>query len=295
MGLSRQTPEESIETACHPYAPTETLDLHTPRFGGPQMSELMLDGLGVSGDDRIVEIWPGFGGTTRRVLSLRPRWYRGIAANHDASARLDRELRRAPDLRTLVTHLEAEGVYTGFSAAPPEATGLEDGSANVVFGESLLTPLDLEQKRSVIKEAARLLTTGGRLGIHELCLIPNPSWDETRDMQRADEIRTQLRETAGSQLQPMFESEWHRVIEESGLVVTATRTGPVEVPTLGTLRRDVGSANFLKGTMGRIRHFGALQAVRELSYVLQRNSEDLGGVVIVAQKPLIGDLLLPER
>ena len=98
MGLLRRSRPEPIETLFRPYAPAEALDLHTPRFGGPEMSEILLDGLGVSGDDRIVEIWPSFGRTTEKLLRLRPRWYRGIAADHDAVKRLDGALRRAPDL-----------------------------------------------------------------------------------------------------------------------------------------------------------------------------------------------------
>ena len=284
-----------METSCRPFWPSDVLDLHPPRFGGPRTSEVLLEGLGVSGDDRVVEMWPGHGCTTRKILPLRPRSYRGITADADAADRLDGALRRAPDLGTLLTRLEEDGAYTGFESAPPEATGLPDASANVVFGESLLTPLTPGDKRAVLMEAARLLPPGGRFGVHELCLVPDPSWDNEADARIAERIAEEFSASAGSQLAPLRESEWHRLITDAGLVVTATRTGPLEVPTLRTLIRDVGLAEFIKGLPGRAFHWSALRCLRELSYLLARRSEHLGAIVIVAERPLIGDRLLPDN
>ena len=66
-------------------------------------------------------------------------------------------MRKHPDLQALLLRARAEGEYTGFLPGRPDATGLPDESATVVFGECVLTPLAHDEKVAVVAEAARLL------------------------------------------------------------------------------------------------------------------------------------------
>lgn len=296
MGLLRREkpPTRKVTGICQPWDVSRTLDLHGPLFGGSSMTDVLLDGLHLSGDDDVIEFWPGRGATARKVLPLLPRSYRGVAPDQRTSDRLDGSLRTHPDLRVLLTRSRTEGAYTGFQPGCAESTGLPDDSASVIFGECLLTPLSPFRVRAVIREAVRLLSPGGRFGVHELCLIPHPTWDDSLDAARAADVQAELDERAGEGLYPQTEAGWRRAIEDAGLVVTATRTGPVEPPTLRTLARDLGPRGFTEslGRMGR--NASAAQRLRGLSYCMARHEADLGAIAIIAERPLIGDLLLPD-
>jgi hypothetical protein len=50
--------------------------------------------------------------------------------------------------------------------------GLPGQSASVVYGKAMLTMQSASQKRKIVQEASRILKSGGRYGIHELCLVP---------------------------------------------------------------------------------------------------------------------------
>ena len=61
-----------------PWAPAAGLGWRGPRPGGPEMTELMLDGIDFGAEDRTVEFYPGFGETARRIARERPRSYTGV-------------------------------------------------------------------------------------------------------------------------------------------------------------------------------------------------------------------------
>jgi SAM-dependent methyltransferase len=296
MGLLKRSrpPARKVTGICEPWEVSRALDLHGPLFGGSGMTDVLLDGLHLSGDDDVIEFWPGRGETTRKVLPLRPRSYRGIAPDERTSDRLDDTLRIHPDLRVLLTRARTEGAYTGFQPGCAESTGLPDDSASVIFGECLLTPLAPYRVKAVIREAVRLLPPGGRFGVHELCLIPNPSWNESLDATRGADVCADLDERAGAGLFPQTEASWRTAIGDGGLVVTATRTGPVEPLTLRRLARELGPRGFMESLGRMARNAGEAKRLRGLSYCMAHHQADLGAIVIIAERPLIGDLLLPD-
>ena len=279
---------------CEPWDVSRALGLHGPLYGGEAGSELLLDGLEVSGDDDIVEYWPGYGLTTRRILPLRPRSYRGIAPDQRTADRLDDRLRRHPDLRSLTTRRETDGAYTSFRVACAEATGLPDQSASAVLGENLLTPLAPFRVRSVLREVWRLLPPGGRFGVHELCLVPEPSWDDRRDRERAAELLAEIERSAGPGLHPRTEAGWRAEIERSGMVVTGVRTAPLAPLTRRRLIRELGARGALEVTARMVANSAETLRLRALADVLRANRADLGAIILIAERPLIGDLLLPD-
>ena len=59
--------------------------------------------------------------------------------------------------------------------------GLPDGSATVVYGETMRSMQTPGHKDPIVREAARLLRSGGRYGIHELSLKPDDLAEERKD------------------------------------------------------------------------------------------------------------------
>ena len=107
--------------------------------GGRELTERLVEGLGVGPAERVVEIGPGFGATAQRVLRARPGSYVGVDPDPVAVARLRERL---------------GGPGRSFREAPVDATGVEDGWASSVVISGLLTRLPAEAKAAVIAEAA---------------------------------------------------------------------------------------------------------------------------------------------
>lgn len=280
------------DDGLRPWGPCERLGIATPRPGGPRATELLLEGLELASGDRVVEIFPGRGATARRILTCHPRAYIGIAPGPASARDLARRLRRDPDLRTLVTRLETSGAYTGVSIGAADATGLPDESASAVVAEFVLTAARAEQKATALREAARLLPPGGRLGLHELCLAPPGTWDPTADSSRAEQAADEL---AGvdAVLAPVTEADWREIVTAAGLVVTGSILVPVHPPTPIDLARGLGRIGPLRAMslMGRI---GDLLRLFRLAETLQAHRDDLAAIVLVAERPLVGGLRLPR-
>lgn len=94
------------------------------RPGGLAPSLALLDALQITSEDDVVDLWPGLGITTERTLAAHPRSYTAIERGAAEAARVERLLTR-PEQRSII--------------APVHRTGLETGSASVVYGEALLT------------------------------------------------------------------------------------------------------------------------------------------------------------
>src|SRR5690606_1402837 len=109
------------------------------RPGGLELTRKMLDALAVQDSDAVVELAPGLGTTTRMVLGERhPVSYVGVERDEAAVASTQRFLRAGIDR-----------CQKGSAAR----TGLEDGSATVVFGEAMLTMQNAAQKEAIVREA----------------------------------------------------------------------------------------------------------------------------------------------
>jgi hypothetical protein len=283
--------EEPVAGGARPWAATASLGLHAPRPGGDAMTELLLEGLALSREDRVVEIWPAAGPVARRIVDLRPRSYRGVVPDEVAARHAGAAVRRRPDLLTLLTRARPHGQYTDFPIGRADATGLDSESATVVLGECLLTPLAEPAKRAAVAEAARLLPPGGRLGVHELSVLPDAGWSPELDGERAGAAGAALAEC---DMRPLTPAAWRALLEGAGLVVTARRTGPVEAPSPRALLRPAGMRGALRVARASLRNAGAWGAISELAYRVERLRDDLGAIVLIAERPLIGDIRVPR-
>ena len=235
------------------------------RPGGLAPSLAMLDALKISSDDDIVDLWPGLGITTERTLAAQPRSYTAIERGRAESARVERLL-NGSEQRSII--------------APVHQTGLETGSASVVYGEALLTLEASKRKVATVEEAARLLRSGGRYGIHELLLTPNTLPEAAKD-----EIETTLTRVLHVLARPLTADEWRRLLEERGFEVEFEQTGELlllDVPTFLSDEGLLGSAAFL----GRcLAHPSVLPRITQLWTTFRRYRDHIGSIVMTARRP----------
>ncbi len=75
-----------------------------------------------------------------------------------------------------------------------------------------------EVKRSIVREAHRLLKHGGRYGIHEMCLTLESLSDDARR-----EVERDLTGVVHHGVRPLTAVEWQQLLESEGFAVRARR------------------------------------------------------------------------
>ena len=147
----------------------------------------------------MLEFAPGLGITARETLQRNPLSYTGVERD-EAAARQVQSYLEGPDRTCLVGRAED--------------TGLPDAAATVVYGEAMLSMQTPAQKESIVKEAARLLQSGGRYGIHELSLEPDDMAEEKKS-----EINKTLSDAIHVGARPLTPTEWKTLLDENGFQV----------------------------------------------------------------------------
>ncbi|MFI7294465.1 class I SAM-dependent methyltransferase [Streptomyces sp. NPDC050121] len=234
------------------------------RPGGLELTRWMLDTLDIRGDDRVVELAAGLGTTARLTLERAPAAYTAV----------DRDPAAVAQLRTLTASGPTEVAVVRADAVQ---TGLPSGSATVVYGEAMLTMQPEPAKRRIIREARRLLAdTGGRYGIHEMCLLP-----EDLDPEHAEEIARDLSETIHVGARPLTPSGWVGLFAAEGFTVTARRRTPMALLEPRRLIADEGFTQTL-GIAGRaLRDPAARRRVLEMRRVFRRHQTHLGAISLI--------------
>lgn len=235
------------------------------RPGGVELTKRMLDALGIDRDDRVVELAPGLGKTTRLVLQREPQSYVGVERDEAATA-IVRRLLRKPN----------QACRQGTAAA----TGLDDASATVVFAEAMLTMQTAAQKRAIVREAFRVLEPGGRYGIHELGLTPDDLNDTTKNA-----INRELSAAIRVGARPLTCSEWRHVLESEGFVVDREVTAPMHLLEPRRLIADEGAAGALRLAYNLATTPAARRRVMEMRGVFRQHRDALCAVALVARKP----------
>lgn len=179
------------------------------RPGGTAMTEYLLDELAIGPADRIVELAPGMGATTRLLIQRNPATYTGIERDQDAARIVQRLLTRAQ--------------YT-CRVGTAQKTGLPDNSASVVFGEAFLTMQPESTKTAIAAELFRILAPGGRYALHELALQPDTMPDA-----RKDEIRSHLSSTLHVGARPLTVTSWRTLLEDAGFQIDRQHIVPFQL------------------------------------------------------------------
>lgn len=236
------------------------------RPGGRELTNRLVDAATPQSSDRIVELGPGIGATARLLLAVSPQSYTAV----------DPE----PKVQTALQPLLAGAPAATFVAAGADATGLQDGCADLVIGEAMLTMQSPRGKAAIVAEAARLLAPGGRYAVHELAIVP----DDVPDV-LVEAIGRALSESIHVNARPLRRSEWEKLLSEAGLKVTWHGEAPMALLEPRRLVADEGVLGFLRFAVNLLRRPDARRRVLQMRRVFRQNAEHLGAIALVATKP----------
>jgi hypothetical protein len=234
------------------------------RPGGMQLTRRMLEALRIQHTDNVVEFAPGMGVTARLTLKLEPAAYTAVERDQAAA-------------KIVASYLTGERQRCVVGNASD--TGLPDQSATVVYGEAMLTMQTQETKRQIVREAYRLLESGGRYGIHEMCLMAdNLDESKKRETERA------LTGVVHHGVRPLAVSEWRSLLESEGFEVQRVDMASMTLLEPGRLIRDEGLAGAARFGWNLLRDSAARKRVLEMRSVFRRQRKQLGAVAIVGIK-----------
>lgn len=236
------------------------------RPGGLELTRKMLDGLAISATDTVVELAPGLGATARMTLAKRPAAY--IAVERDAAA--------ASHVRTLLSDPRDRCVQ-GQAAQ----TGLPSESADVVYGEAMLTMQVASQKLAIVKEAFRILRSGGRYAIHELGLMPD-DLDESIKATILNDVSSAIHVGA----RPLTVSEWKSTLGEAGFTVDdqSCVVAPMHLLEPRRVLSDEGVLRTARIVFNVLRSRAARDRIREMRRVFRHYEKHLCAVTMVGRK-----------
>lgn len=235
------------------------------RPGGRELSRLLLAALDITSDDDVVELAPGFGETTRRVLDRRPHSYTGIERDEHAAA----------IVRALLTRDQYRcQVGTALN------TGLGDGVATVVFGEAFLSMQSDDHKQKIADEAFRILRPGGRYGLHELSIRPDDVSDDIRE-----EINGELSRSIHVGARPLTSTAWRTMLQRAGFELAYEYTAPMALLQPRRLIADEGPRRAATFAVKVLSSGDARRRVRSMRAMFRRRADNLAAVALVARKP----------
>jgi SAM-dependent methyltransferase len=235
------------------------------RPGGKELTLELIDALDIGPSEDVVEFAPGVGFTAERVLDRNPRSYTAVELSREAAADLERRF-GGPDREIVVGN-----------AANTE---LDDGAADVVYGEAMLTMHPADGKASIIEEAHRLLRSGGRYGVHELGLEPDDLAEETKTT-----IRTNLAAATKVNARPQTGSEWVAALEAAGFDVVWQAAAPMHLLEPRRVIDDEGLIGALRFGANVVTHPDARRRVRQLRRTFNRHAEHMNAITVVAEMP----------
>ena len=264
VGTAR--PGEGLKTAKMPgHWVLARLGKRVLRPGGMELTRKMLAALRIGKTDKVVEFAPGMGVTAQITLALAPESYTAVERDEEAA-------------KIVSGYLSGERQRCVVGTA--SETGLPDHSATVVYGEAMLTMQTEDMKRSIVREAYRLLRSGGRYGIHEMCLMSDHLDESARR-----ETEHALTGVVHHGVRPLSVSEWSALLQSEGFEIRGTELASMSLLEPQRLIRDEGLAGALRFARNVLRDSEARQRVLEMRSVFRRYRKVLGAVSLIAVKP----------
>jgi SAM-dependent methyltransferase len=238
------------------------------RPGGVELTRTLLDELDIAPTDDVVEVAAGRGRTARLVLDCDPASYVAI----------DRDLAAERVLAPMLQWPEQQ-----FRRASASHTGLADSCCDVAIGEAILTMQPAAVKDQMVKELARLVRPGGRLGLHEVAFRLD-DLDHTMEQDEIEEIRIRSELTAHFKVafNALELGEWQALLDDHGFDVGTVREAPLRLLEPDRLLADeglLGSARFAANLM---RDKAARRRVEDMRIAMQRNAHHLVAIALVA-------------
>jgi SAM-dependent methyltransferase len=234
------------------------------RPGGIELTKWLIDALGVSAADSVVELAPGLGVTARMLLERKPHSYLGIDRDPAAAASIMHRL-AATGAKCLVGHAEA--------------TGLPRECATVVLAEAMLSMQPDSQKQRIVAEAHRILRPEGRYGIHELCLSDDDLHQSHRDV-----IERDLSQSIHVGVRPLTPTEWRDLLRRQGFEVVAEHRTPMHLLEPRRMIADEGLGRFVRILFNLLRDNVARERVRAMRAVFRRHGRHLSAIALVAKR-----------
>jgi hypothetical protein len=234
------------------------------RPGGIELTRQMLDALAIGPEDRVIEFAPGLGVTARMVLQKHPLAYWGVECEPAAVGHLRRQF---------------AGATTQIVLGRAQESGLPDACASVVYGEALLSMQNQQQKNQIVNEACRLLTAGGRYGIHELCFLPDDIPDHMRQ-----EIQAAMSRAIHVGVQPLCRTEWMRLFKQNGLTVIWSGKAPMHLLEPCRLIADEGFMGGLRIAFRMTANPALRQRILAMRQLFKKYAEHLGAISLVGQR-----------
>ncbi|MCO8275203.1 class I SAM-dependent methyltransferase [Actinoplanes sp. TRM 88003] len=161
--------------------------------------------------------------------------------------------------------------------ADAATTGLAADSADVVFGEALLSMQGDGAKHRILTEATRLLRPGGRFGLHELALVPDSLDEDARTR-----IRRSLAQVMHVNARPLTVGEWTGLLAVHGLTVEAARPAPMALLQPRRLIADEGVPGAARFVGNVLRRPDARHRILAIRRTLREHRAHLAAVAIVA-------------
>jgi hypothetical protein len=263
--MSLRQPGEGMKTQKMPgHWVLARLGKRVLRPGGMELTRRMLKRLEIKASDEVVEFAPGMGTTARLTLALAPLSYTAVERD-EAAAKIVGSYLQGDQYRCVV--------------ASASDTGLPSESATVVYGEAMLTMQAETEKRSIVREASRLLRRGGRYGIHEMCLAHENLNDEARKG-----VERSLTGVVHHGVRPLTVAEWRRLLESEGFEVKSVDAASMSLLEPMRLIRDEGFRGALRFAINVLRDGEARSRVLEMRRAFRRNRSSIAAVAILAVK-----------
>lgn len=258
-------PGEGLQTTRMPgHWVLARLGKRVLRPGGMELTRRMLQALRINHSDDVIEFAPGMGITARITISLQPASYTAVERDQAAA-------------KIVSSYLTGERQRCVVGSATD--TGLSDESASVVYGEAMLTMQTDETKRAIIREANRLLKSGGRYAIHEMCLL-----SDSLEPQKRKEAERALTAVVHHGVRPLTITEWCALLVLEGFEVQSIHQASMSLLEPGRLLSDEGFAGALRFAWNLLRDSEARKRVQEMRTGFRQHRNELAAVSVVAVK-----------
>lgn len=234
------------------------------RPGGKELTHKLITNLKIIKEDDIVEFAPGLGFTASMALKHNPKSYTGIELNEEAASILRKSIIG-----------QGRKIIVGNAA---EST-LEDSAYSKVYGEAMLTMQADHKKSEIVREAYRILKTGGLYGIHELGLQPDSMPDEKKA-----KIQRELAQVIKVNARPLTISEWTQLLEQEGFNIVKTETNPMYLLESQRMIDDEGIFRTLKIVFNILTHPKERKRILAMRKVFRKYNDHLNAISIVAEK-----------
>lgn len=236
------------------------------RPGGIKLTRIMMDEVAIQADDVVVEYAPGMGVTAKMALDKNPLEYIAIERDEAAAAYLNQLLEFNPK-------------YHCIQMNAADTLDLPDNCASVVYGESMLSIHNEENKQNVMNEVKRILKPGGRYAMQEITVIPDDI-----DPAKADAMRKEIIRSVHHPAWPYTIGQWKQFLSDNGFELQFQAQRPVELLEQERLLEDEGPEMALSFIYNLLEDPEATKRFQHMRSVFQKYKNNLCGFCAVCVK-----------